>query len=71
MDSPTAYRLLGFFADQDTFIGVELLPREALDFESEAKRANSKWVALFTAHEPVTSENINDYISEHVVYLQQ
>lgn len=71
MDAPTPYRLLGFFADQDTFIGVELLPRESLDFEGEIKRANRKWANLFNAHEPVVSENIYDYISEHAVYFSQ
>lgn len=69
MDSQTPYRLLGLFADRDTFVGVELLPRDSLDFENEIRRANSRWSHLFVAHEPVTSENINDYISEHVVYL--
>lgn len=68
-DPKPPYRLIGLFADQDTFVGTELTTREDIDFEFEIKRANSIWNRLFSSHEPVVSENINEYIADNVVYL--
>jgi len=71
MEPPPGHRLLGFFADQDVFVGVDLVPRDLIDFEAGKTRAKSTWVSLFGSHEPVVSENINDYISENVVRLRK
>ena len=69
LDPSPGHRLYGFFADQDAFVGVDLVPRDLADFDEDIDRANATWVSLFGSYEPVISENINDYISQRVVRL--
>lgn len=40
---PPGYRLFGFFAETDVFVGVELQPRDAVDFKFEINRAERAW----------------------------
>ena len=64
-------RLYGFFAAQDVFVGVDLVPRDLTDFGEDIRRAKAVWGSLFGSYEPIVSENINDYISERVVRLRK
>lgn len=70
VNSRPQYRLVGLFAVQNVFIGTELVPRDDMHFEDEQRRAKATWANLFGSYEPVTSENINEYISERVVHLR-
>jgi hypothetical protein len=70
LEPSPGHRLYGFFAHQDVFVGVDLVPRDLVDFDEDISRANATWVNLFGSYEPVTSENINDYISKRVVRLR-
>ena len=63
-------RLFGFFAAQDVFVGVDLVPRDLVDFEDNIGRAKATWANLFGPYEPVVSEDINDYVSQRVVRLR-
>ncbi len=64
------YRLFGLFAAQDVFVGVDLIPRDMVDFEGDISRAKNVWQKLFGTYEPLVSEDINDYVSEKLVFLR-
>ena len=71
MEPPPGHRILGFFSTQDVFVGVDLVPRDLIDFDADIRRAKATWFNLFGSYEPVISENIYDYISERVVRLRK
>lgn len=70
IQSPALYRLFGFFAEQDVFIGFALWERDHVDFDRDIEDARKVWAELFPNNTPLVSENINDYISEAVVFLR-
>lgn len=70
IQQPVKYRLFGFFAEQDVFVGMELWPRDEVNFEEDIEYAQNEWRNLFPHHQPLVSESINDYISEAVVLLR-
>jgi hypothetical protein len=67
---PARYRLFGFFADQDVFVGTEIWPRDDVDFDDDIEHARKVWLELFPHHQPLISERIHDYVSEAVVLLR-
>lgn len=70
MEPPPGYRLFGFFADADKFVGLHLVSKDLVNNDEDMKHAQSKWRNLFGTFNPVVSENINDYISENVERLR-
>lgn len=70
IQKPAKYRLFGFFAEQDVFVGFELWRRDDVDFEDDIEHAQKVWRQLFPHREPVIAESIHDYISEAVFLLR-
>ena len=70
IQQPALYRLFGFFAEEDVFVGCDLCPRDYVHFDDDIPNARKAWAELFPHHAPLISENIHDYIHEAVVFLR-
>lgn len=56
-------RIFGRFATKDTFVALHFAGRDNLNFPRAVKNTVQQWIDLFGDLEPVTGDNIDDYLS--------
>lgn len=68
-DPRPALRVLGRFADKDLFIATDWYERKYLDdrnsreWRDAIEKCKTDWKNLFPAYDPMTGENVRDYLS--------
>ncbi|MEO8668035.1 MAG: hypothetical protein ABI399_05920, partial [Bauldia sp.] len=58
-------RVIGAFADRDTFIALDWHLREKMIFDEEVKEAHQRWRDLFGEIAPFHGKQLDDYLTNY------
>lgn len=66
---PKHFRIFGFFACQDVFVGMSIKDRTGIDWPTEKALAIAAWEKLLPGYSPLLSGNQNDYVSQNFTFF--